>query len=67
MAYTVTRHTPTGKERVELSTQELLERAKEGDRKAVSELVKARGGYDNLSAAQQRKVIQLLLMEDVSL
>lgn len=63
----ITEHTPTGIRTRELTNAEIVARAKQGDRRAIKELVQARGGWDALNAEQKQKVTRLLFGDDVVL
>jgi len=67
MVYTIIEHTPQGKVIRDLTTNELKEKAKEGDRKAIKELIKLKGGWSALTPAQKEKAQQLSLGFDVEL
>lgn len=51
----------------ELTQEEVIGRAKTGDKEAIRELVNARGGWNSLTANQKEKVTRLLLGENIDL
>ncbi len=67
MVYVITEFKPTGKNVRALTLAELKAFAKEGDRRAIKELVDLKGGWASLTAAQKEKITQLLLGYGVEL
>jgi len=55
-------HTPTGTVQRTLTLAEVRERAKNGDRQAIRELIDLKGGWAALTNAQKDKVMQHLVL-----
>lgn len=53
--------TPSGFVDVDVSQEELVELVKLGDRKAIGEVVKTKGGWEALTPVQKDAAIKLLL------
>lgn len=62
-----TEHTSTGVTTRDLTTPELKELAKEGNREAIKELISLAGGWDALTETKKNKVTRLLYGDDVEL
>lgn len=63
----VVEYTPQGQKIRILTQTEMKKRAETGDRMALSEWVKSKGGYDSLTATQKNKIIKILISETVTL
>jgi len=67
MTYNIIEFATSGRRERALTVPELKREAKQGDRRAIKELVSLAGGYDALTPAQQKKVIRLLIGDNVEL
>ena len=63
MVYKVTTHTPSGVVYRTLKVPELKEKAREGDRRAIKELISLKGGWNALTREQKDKVLKHIALD----